>query len=251
MEGSPMTYVVNGRVMHRRHHPVEHYFEYPVFYLLINIDELETLGSWLIGINRRRPITFNYRDHGDGGDPRHWVRAELSKNGISDCTGSIWLQTFPRILGFLFNPVSFWYCERNDGSIGAIVAEVNNTFGERHSYVLSPDAEGRFKNITENKRLFVSPFYPVKGYYRFHFNTDFDRPRVGIDYFNEGRLQLNTVIWGTSRSLSTSSLLTALLRQPLLTLGVVIRIHWQALRLWLKGVKLSQRPPTSTQEVRR
>ena len=252
MESSTVSLVVNGRVMHRRHHPVEHHFEYPVFFLLINIDELETLDNWLFGINRRRPLAFNFSDHGDGGDPRSWVRRELANNGIVDCTGSIRVQTFPRVFGYLFNPVSFWYCERDDGSVGAIIAEVNNTFGERRSYVLTPDAEnGAFHSVSAKKHLYVSPFYPVEGYYRFHFNIDFDSPRVRIDYFNGGKLQLNTAVWGKSLRLSTSSLLSALGRHPLMTFGVIIRIHWQALRLWSKGVKLSQRPPPSTEEVTR
>lgn len=244
--------VVNGRVMHRRRHPVENRFVYPVFFLLINTDELDSIGGWLFGVNRRRPLAFHFSDYGDGRDPRIWVREQLCEYGITDCPGPIWVQTFPRVFGYVFNPVTFWYCEREDGSIGAILAEVNNTFGERHLYVLTPDEiSGRFQDIRADKKLYVSPFYPVSGGYRFHFNTDFDAPRVRIDYFDEGRLQLNTAIWGGSSRLSSRSLLSALIRQPLLTLGVIARIHWQALRLWLKGARLHPHSTSSSEEISR
>jgi len=244
--------VVNGRVMHRRRHPVENRFVYPVFCLLINTGELDSLDSWIFGVNRRRPLGFHFADHGDGRDPRLWVREQLRQCGIQDCEGPIWVQAFPRVFGYVFNPVSFWYCEREDGSIGAILAEVNNTFGEKHNYILTPDpATGRFEDIRADKQLYVSPFYPVSGGYRFYFNTDLDKPRVRIDYHDEGRLQLNTAIWGRARRLTSATLFSALIRQPLLTLGVMARIHWQALRLWLKGVALHSNPSSSAEEVSR
>ena len=252
MAGTIMSRIINGRVMHRRRYPVENRFVYPVFCLLINTDEMDQLDSWLFGVNCRRPLAFHFADYGNGGDPRVWVREQLREFGIEDCSGPIWVQTFPRVFGYVFNPVSFWYCERQDGSIGAILAEVNNTFGDKHVYVLTPDPEtGRFQDVRADKQLYVSPFYPVSGGYRFHFNTDLDAPRVRIDYFNEGRLQLNTAIWGKSRQLTSRSLFAALARQPLLTLGVMVRIHWQALRLWLKGVSLQPNPSSSAEEATR
>ena len=240
--------VVSGRVMHRRHLPRENRFVYPVFYLLVEMGELDRLHSGLFGINRWRPLALHFKDYGDGRDPRHWVSELLSDAGIEDCKGRLWLQTFPRVFGYLFNPVSFWYCGRTDGSIGAIIAEVNNTFGERHCYLLRPDGAGRFDAVYADKRLYVSPFYPVSGGYRFRFNLDFDQPRVSIDYFDQGELQLNTAIWGRARSWSGLGLLSALSRQPLLTLGVMTRIHWQALRLWLKGIALAKRPSATLEE---
>jgi DUF1365 family protein len=247
MENCAMSRVVIGRVMHRRHGPVENRFVYPVFYLLIDLDRVEKQGSWLFGINRRRPLAFHYKDYGDGRDPRLWVRERLLESGIHDCNGGLWLQTFPRVFGYLFNPVSFWYCERIDGTVGAIVAEVNNTFGERYCYVLQSGEDGSFTQIESDKQLFVSPFYPLSGGYKFHFNVDYDAPRVGIDYYDQGQLQLNTAIWGRSRPLCNRTLITALLKQPLLTLGITLRIHWQALRLWLKGVSI--RTPSSMEET--
>jgi hypothetical protein len=252
MAGRALSRIISGKVMHKRHLPVVNQFVYPLFSVLLKMDELEKTESWLFGVNRWRPMAFYFSDHGNGDDTQDWILTLLDSNGIHDCTGSIWLQTFPRVFGFVFNPVSFWYCERDDGSVGVIVAEVNNTFGDRHCYVLKPDpVTGSYSDISTDKKMYVSPFYPVEGCYRFYFNIDFDQPRVRIDYFNKGELQLNTTIWGRSKDWSIRSLLMVLLRQPLLTLGVVARIHWQALRLWIKGVSLFNRHATSTEEVSR
>jgi len=252
MAGSTLSRIVNGQVMHRRRHPVEHRFVYPVFCLLLNTDELDRLDSWLFGVNRKRPLAFHFADYGNGKDPRVWVKQQLVEFGIDDCDGPIWVQTFPRVFGYLFNPVSFWYCQRSDESVGAIVAEVNNTFGEKHLYILTPDpVTGRFHDVRADKRLYVSPFYPVSGGYRFFFNTDLDRPRARIDYYDKGQLQLNTAISGKSRPLTSGTIISALVRQPLLTLGVMARIHWQALRLWLKGVSLHPNPSSSSEEISR
>ncbi len=250
MEYQTTSRLVTGKVLHRRHLPVQNRFIYPVFFLLLDIDRLEPLNSWLFGINRRRILSFSYSDYGDGSDPRDWVRKLLHRQGIHDCDGSIWLQTFPRVLGYLFNPVSFWYCTRAEGGIGAIVVEVNNTFEEKHCYVLQPDpVSGDFKSVEAGKELYVSPFYPVSGNYRFTFNCNRQSPSVRIDYFDNNKLQLNTAIWGKSRELSTASMLTALTRQPLLTLGVMLRIHWQALRLWIKRVPLVVHPSKAFKQV--
>jgi DUF1365 family protein len=249
MESRTLSRIVFGRVMHRRHLPVVNRFVYPVFFLLINLSQLERQRYWLFGINRRRPLALHFKDYGDGRDPCLWVGERLAESGIHDCTGGLWLQTFPRVFGYLFNPVSFWYCQRMDGTIGAIIAEVNNTFGERHCYVLQPAKDGSFTQIESDKRLYVSPFYPLSGGYKFHFKIDIEAPRVQIDYYDQGQLQLNTAIWGKSKPLSDRIFLTALLKQPFLTLGVMARIHWQALRLWLKGVSVITKTPSSMEET--
>ncbi|TVO77903.1 DUF1365 domain-containing protein [Sedimenticola selenatireducens] len=244
--------IVQGKVMHFRRRPFENRFVYPVFYLLFNCDEFDKHNSWLFGVNRRRPLSLHFEDYGDGGDPRLWLRALLKQQGVTDCPGTIWLHSFPRVFGYAFNPVNFWYCERADGSIGAVVAEVNNTFGDRHCYLLRLDAErAEDQTLQAIKQMHVSPFYPVEGEYQFKFKMDFDAPHVWIDYLQSGELQLNTAIWGKSKPLTVSALFTALLKQPLLTVGVMVRIHWQALRLWLKGATFHQRPTPSSEEISR
>jgi hypothetical protein len=252
MDRNSLSRVVSGSVMHRRIHPRENRFVYPVFFLLINIDELGSLDSALLGINRWRPLSFHFADHGDGEHPQRWIERELRKHNLTDCNGPIWVQTFPRVFGYAFNPVSFWYCLREDSSVGAIIAEVNNTFGERHCYVLEPNPKtGEFNEISAEKRMYVSPFYPVTGEYHFRFNTDFDAPRVGIDYLNGGQLQLNTAIWGKAKPLTAATLLAALIHQPFLTLGVVLRIHWQALRLLAKRTPFYPKPDSKIEEASR
>lgn len=251
MAGHTLSRVVQGKVMHFRHLPFKHRFVYPVFFLLMNFDELDRVNSWLFGINRRRPLSINFKDYGDGSDPRIWVRELLKQQGIHDCAKTIWLQTFPRVFGYAFNPVSFWYCARDDGSIGAVIAEVNNTFGDRYCYLLNNSSVDATVELNAVKQMHVSPFYPVKGNYRFRFTSDFDAPRVRIDYYQSDELQLNTLIWGKASPLTIRNLLKALLKQPLLTLGVMARIHWQALRLWLKGATFHKRPAPSCEEISR
>ena len=242
--------IVTGEVMHRRHQPVQNGFVYPVFYLLLNIDELEQLNSPLLGINRLRPLSFSFKDYGDGSHPREWISALLKQHRMEGCEHEIWVQTFPRVAGYQFNPVSFWYCKRSSGEVGAIIAEVNNTFGERHCYLLTPNSDGNFTQLHRNKAFYVSPFYPVEGEYQFSFNLDMDAPRVVIDYYQQGLLQLNTAIWGQARPINHSNLARALLKQPLLTLGIMFKIHWQALRLWQKRVPLIQKPSEKIEEFK-
>ena len=152
--------------------------------------------------------------------------------------GEIVLQTFPRVLGFVFNPVSFWYCHDGHGQLIAILAEVNNTFGGTHSYLLdrrgAPLADG--EELRAEKCFHVSPFNNIEGGYRFRFKLARAIQQARIDYDDaEGELLL-TAISGKPQPWSARALLSALLRMPVLTLGVVARIHWQALKLWLKGV---------------
>ena len=124
-----------GKVVHRRLRPAAHQFVYPVYFCLLPLSSLERLGNALFSVNRFNLFSFHYADHGarDGSHPLAWIRALLNENEIV-ADGEISLQCFPRVLGFVFNPVSFWYCHNNTGELVAVLAEVNNTFGERHNY---------------------------------------------------------------------------------------------------------------------
>jgi len=250
-----------GKVMHARSRPVSHTFSYPVFYLRLRIDQPQALaahGSWLLGINRRRPVAFFDRDHGarDGSDLNAWLAQRLAQAGVHIDTGEVWLQTFPRVFGYLFSPVSFWFVHDRQGVLRALLAEVNNTFGERHDYVLTAPGLAPIGVGTElvcRKRFFVSPFCEVRGAYRFRLFERAGVRRMAIDYFDatpdapageapDDQPLLRTAIWGHEQALRQPVLLRALLAMPLLTLGVIWRIHWQALRLWLRGVPLQRRP---------
>jgi len=166
------------------------------------------------------------------------------------------LQTFPRVLGLVFNPVSFWYCHDRAGRLIAILAEVNNTFGGTHSYLLHRHGEPLADDapLRAEKRFHVSPFNQVEGGYRFRFRLESSVQQVRIDYDDaEGELLL-TAIAGRPHPWSAGALLAAFLRMPFLTLGVIARIHWQALKLWLKGVPFRgahPAPPSHRESTRR
>lgn len=233
-------WILTGRVMHERLRPQPHRFVYPVFYVRCNLSRLSTLDSWWFGINRWRPLSVYARDHGpcDGTDLATWMRAQLKEADIP-ADGDIWLQAFPRVFGYAFNPVSFWFCHDRSGALRALLAEVRNTFGARHGYLLTASGCAPINAATEltcRKVLHVSPFCQVEGGYRFRIRETQERSSVSIDYHDADGLLIRTAIGGRLRSLTAGAALGALLKRPLLTFGVVARIHWQALRLYLKRV---------------
>jgi DUF1365 family protein len=161
------------------------------------------------------------------------------------------LHTFPRFLGYVFNPVSFWFCHDDKQQLIAIVAEVNNTFGDRHAYLLQEKHQPLVwgKTLAANKIFYVSPFFDVKGSYTFRFmrqeNDTFARQVSRIDYFEDKEHVLMTSISGQEYSVNFATRFRAFFRYPLLTFGVIVKIHWQALKLWIKGAKFYKKPSTS------
>ena len=238
-----------GQVMHRRLRPVGHAFTYPVFYVCLPLRRLASLDCGIFRVGRPGLLSFHEADHGprDGSPLLPWICARLREHGLPD-DGEIVLQTFPRVLGFVFNPVSFWFCHDRAGVLIAVLAEVNNTFGQHHAYLLhrhgEPLAEGDI--LKAEKCLHVSPFNDSQGGYRFRFLLARQKPLVRIDYDDADGPLLITSISGLPQSWRAGTFLAALIRMPLLTLGVIWRIHWQALRLWLKGVPFhGTRPPSA------
>ena len=228
-----------GHVMHRRLRPVVNAFVYPVFYVQLPLRRLESSACALFSIDRRNLLSFHRRDHGprDGSALLPWIEKLLAAQGLPS-DGEIVLQTFPRVLGYVFNPVSFWYCHNRSGQLIAILAEVNNTFGGTHSYLLHRRGESIVDgdDLQADKLFHVSPFNEIEGGYRFCFQLERAVQLCRIDYDDaEGELLL-TSISGKPQVWSAGALLKAFLRMPFLTLGVIVRIHWQALKLWLKGV---------------
>ena len=228
-----------GHVMHRRLRPVLNAFVYPVFYVHLPVRDLSSANCAVFSVDKFNLLSFYGKDHGprDGSPLLPWIEALLVEHGLPG-DGSIVLQTFPRVLGFVFNPVSFWYCHDRAGRLIAILAEVNNTFGGTHGYLLhrhgEPLADGEV--LRAEKHFHVSPFNEIEGGYRFRFQLERAVQQAHIDYDDaEGELLL-TAISGKPQPWSTGALLFAFLRMPFLTLGVIVRIHWQALKLWLKGV---------------
>ena len=233
-----------GQVRHSRVRPVSNAFAYPTYFLMLPLRSLHRNGSGLLAHNRRGAISFFDRDHGDGGDNAlAWLDALLRSEGITNATGEAWLHCYPRVLGYTFKPVSFWYCHRDDGSLRAIVVEVNNTFGERHCYLLDQPAYGVEQRA--DKALHVSPFCAVEGSYRFRFMVDPQRAHTvaRIDYDDDAGLLLQTSVSGELEPFTRAAMRRALLRYPAMTLGVIGRIHWQALKLWCKRVRFLRKPP--------
>jgi len=168
--------------------------------------------------------------------------------------GEVVLQTFPRVLGYVFNPISFWLCHDRDGGLRAIVCEVNNTFGEHHNYLLvHPDGRPITRDdVLEARKVFhVSPFCEVNGKYTFRFRVDHPLCHININYDDpHGRLLL-TAMWGTAAALNAAGLLKAFFLYPWMTLGVMARIHLQALKLWARGVPYVPKPLPPRQETTR
>ncbi len=232
-----------GTVWHQRLRPVVHAFRYPSYFLVLPLRALREAPDPALARNRWAPMAFFDRDHGEGSaDALAWFDALLEREGVRDADGEVWLQTYPRVLGYVFKPVSFWYAQRRDGSLAPVLAEVNNTFGERHAYLLAgPDlAFGREQRAS--KVFHVSPFNGTQGDYRFRFMRSADRILARVDLDEAEGPLLRTSLAGRLEPLTASSMRRALLGMPLMTFGVIARIHWQALQLLFKRVPLQRKP---------
>ena len=232
-----------GVVRHRRLRPVANVFEYPTYFLMLPLRTLREHPCAALARNRFGLLSFHDRDHGDGRDDAlSWVDELLRSEGIDDATGEVWLHTYPRVLGFAFKPVSFWHCHRRDGSLAAIVAEVNNTFGERHCYLLAGPELAYGREMQARKVFHVSPFCEVQGRYRFRFMRTADRTVARIDHDDDGGPLLLTSVSGRLQALTSRAARRAFFGMPLMTLGVLARIHWQAARLWFKRTPFFSKP---------
>lgn len=241
-----------GEVRHTRLSPVVHAFNYPAFFIRVPIHRLGQVrsGTRLFGLNRAAPLSFYESDHGDGRTPcQVWIRERLAESDLV-ADGPVWLDTFPRVFGYSFKPVSFWHCHNAAGQRIAILAEVHNTFGERHGYLLHQRGEPLRggAELSARKAFHVSPFAAIEGRYRFRFHGRHDRWVARIDLDNGvGQALLRTSLSGTPEALDHASARRALLRYPLFTLGVIARIHAQAFALWRRRVPFFSKPiPPST-----
>lgn len=242
-----------GEVRHRRLRPAINAFAYRVFFLRLPLRAMSKpgnagFGSRWLSRNRFNLLSFHDADHGDGKQQLvQWADGLLRGEGITDADGEIWLQTFPRVLGYVFNPVSFWFFHRADGSLRAILCAVSNTFGEQHAYLLDTGGDMPYGiELGARKRFHVSPFFDVAGRYRFRFM----RAQRGTDEMNVARIDycdlegtaLKTSVSGTARAIDDPTVLRAFFSHPMMTWGVMAKIHWQALRLWFKQVPFFHKP---------
>jgi uncharacterized protein len=232
-----------GSVRHTRLRPARNAFAYPTYFLMLPMRSLAAQGAGQLARNRSAAISFHDKDHGDGrADALQWIDELLKSEKIEDATGEAWLHCYPRVLGYSFKPVSFWYCHRLDGSLRAVVVEVNNTFGERHVYLLDHVHYGQ--ELTSTKVFHVSPFCNVEGQYRFRFMTTPQRSRTvaRIDYDDAQGALINTSVSGDLQPLNRQAVRKALFSYGAMTLAVIARIHWQALKLFFKRVPFFSKP---------
>jgi DUF1365 family protein len=231
--------VYTGTLLHARRAPARHVFRYPVSYWLFDLDELPGLERRLrlFSVNRWNLVSLRDCDHFEGTKPL--------KEAVIDLAGDpsierVVVLTQPRVLGYVFNPVSFYWCYRGDGSLACIVAELNNTFGERLPEVL----RGPELRYEHRKRLHVSPFFGLDQSYEYAFSQPGEEVWARIHVRDDaGARPLTAVLHGRRRELTNRSLVRLLLRYPLQPLQVTALIHFEALRLWLKRVPFHHKPP--------
>jgi DUF1365 family protein len=234
-----------GRTVHQRFRPAPHRFSYGIFQLLVDIDRLDEAFAGLKLIRRGRygAFSFDPRDHGarDASPLRAWVEARLDEAGVVATASLIRLLSFPRVLGFVFNPLSIFFVYGQDERLEAVIYEVNNTFGQTHAYVL-PAGGGRNEHQAAEKAFYVSPFFRVEGGYRFRISAPTTRFNLVIVKEIDGLSDFVASLTLRRRPLTDAHLLRLCLTMPLMTLGVVAAIHWEAIRLWIKGAPFGARP---------
>jgi len=246
--------VYEGHVVHRRVRPAEHVLRYRCFWLLLDLDELPTLGRRfrLFGYNRAAPMSFHDRDHGPAKHAplRGHVEAALEEAGVDIGGGPIRILCMPRILGYVFNPLSVYFCHRPDGRLAAMIYEVTNTYRERHSYVIPvDDAPGEPIRQTCSKEFYVSPFMDQNLDYAFRVQQSDNAVSVVITTRDADGPVLIASLAGSARTFNDACFARLLASQPLLTLKVVCAIHWEALKLWSKRIGLRPKPAPPAHEV--
>ena len=250
--------IYRGTVMHRRTRPRVHKLSYTVTSFLLDLDELPRLDREVAGFTYNRAGLFSFydRDHGPGdGTPlRGWVEHHLSTAGIDLQGGPIRLLCYPRTLGYAFNPISVYFCYRRTAEgeqLAAILHQVTNTFHERHTYLIPTDAPGEDGLIRQTcaKEMYVSPFIDMDMTYHFQIRAPGEAIAVTIQENDAVGALLYASFAGTRRELTSRSSVLSFLRFPVLTLKVIGGIHWEALKLWLKGVPLVHHPRPPAEPV--
>jgi len=239
-----------GHVAHRRIAPIKHKFRYSIFSMVIDIDWVDEVAQALKLFSSERFNLFSFyrKDHGarDGSALRPWVEAELRRYGVEETPYRIELLCFPRILGHVFNPLSIYYCQNIEGALFAIVYEFKNTHGGQHSYVAPlgrPSQPDKVATAHEaEKAFYISPFIGMKARYIFGASLPGEKLQLTINEIGPKGPTLWVGWFGTRTAMSDGQLLKALFRYPLMTLKVVAGMHWEALWIFLKGVKFRPQP---------
>jgi DUF1365 family protein len=232
--------------MHRRLRPRRHQFRYRAFWILLDLDDLARLSTQLrlFSHNRLNLFSLHDADHGDGSATplRLQIERQLATAGVNIEGGAIRLMCMPRTFGYSFNPLSAYFCHRADGSLAAIVYQVHNTFAERHSYVMPVDATSRSVHQACRKSFYVSPFLEMDLRYEFRVVLADEHVVVAIRVASSNETVMHAGLQGQRRALTDRALLAMLLTIPAVTLKVMAAIHWEAVRLWLKGIRFTAAP---------
>ena len=245
--------IYSGLVTHARTRPRRHDLAYRVYTMLIDLDELPELATrfrWF-SVDRFNLLSFNGRDHGDGSCAplKAQIEARLADAGLA-AGGAIRMLCYPRVLGAAFNPLTTYFCHRPDGGLAAVLYEVNNTFGQRHSYLIEvTDPEARPIRQQCDKAFYVSPFMAMDMRYDFALRPPEDSVSVTVRGSDADGTLITANFTGARRELCNRSLLATFLRHPLLALKVVGGIHWEALKIVAKGLRLHPRPPAPAEPV--
>ena len=233
--------IYDGTVIHKRFKPKENYFKYRVFSLLIDLDELEKIQNQIkiFSYNKFNILSFFDIDHGprDGSSLKKWIKKNLKTLGIEDEKIQIKLFCYPRIFGYVFNPLSVFFVYNQRSQLISILYEVKNTFGEQHTYIFKTNDH---KNIINNcsKKFYVSPFIEMECHYYFRTLNPSGNISVIIDQRNKDGKLLYASQDGIAKELNNKNLLISFISHPLMTFKIIAAIHYEALKLWLKGVKI-------------
>ena len=236
------SFIYNGQVIHKRFKPKEHFFRYKVFSLFLDLSEIKFIEKKIsfFSYNKFNLISFFDKDHGsrNGSSLSEWVKNNLKRSGLNTKDIKIKLLCYPRILGYVFNPLSIFFVYNSKSSLIAILYEVKNTFGEQHTYLFRTNSSGKKIQNNCEKKFYVSPFMDLSSKYYFKILVSKSKLSVVIDQRdNEGKL-LYASQDGIRSELSSRNLILSYMKHPLMTFKIISAIHFEALRLWVKGIKL-------------
>ena len=248
-----MIQLMEAKIFHERTRPRNNRFSYGALYCVVPLAELSAQRSGLMALNRFGLFSIHEKDYGNRGEtPTQHIRKILDQDGLVEADGDVSLMTLPRVLGYGFNPVSFWLCHDRQGGLRAVLAEVNNTFGERHSYLCRHDDHRVIEpgdRLEAGKVFHVSPFIAVEGRYAFRFAFKGNNCVIAIDLEDSEGLLLRTSVGGWLMPLTSAHLLGILARNPLYPFKVIGLIHYQAVKLFLKGIRHFRKPPAPPTRV--
>ena len=235
------SFIYNGSVTHKRFKPKEHFFKYKVFSLLIDLSEIEQLSKKIsiFSFNKFNLISFFEKDHGsrDGTSLIDWVKLNLTKKNLNTKNIRIKLLCYPRILGYVFNPLSVFFIYDNKEKLISILYEVKNTFGEQHTYIFKVDSEKNLIQHNCSKKFHVSPFIEMNCKYFFRILKPGEKISVIIDQYDQEGKILYASQDGKKVAFTSQELIKSYIKHPLMTFKIILAIHFEAFKLWTKGIK--------------